>query len=445
MAARIGVWPARAGAHAAPSILGMAPRSQASSTADRYMPVTERTFTTTPSQLATALTRLADPPVVGVDVERADANRYWRKPALIQLGVDGQVVLVDPLAIEDLAPLNEFLRTRTIVLHAMENDIAPLLSVSVVPTVVEDTAVAAAGLGPPTGLETLLDQLLGVGFNGDKQRMQRADWAKRPRSDARREYAAADAADLPHLWTVLDDRLVATGRRSWYEQERDAVRGLPPIEERRSWTRLRGLGRLDRGAQTRARSLWQMRETLARDTDTAPNRILSDRALLDLAAKPVTDARGLQARGMRRQSTRRFGAQLLEALRNAKDATPITSAPRRLDDPHDFASNSIATAEGPPSATRFTTRDIPPTANQTGSSTRLAGTPSLLLRWIRSPAARWLHPRGMRACRPRPGASARAKPAMYGRHTRYVSSSSAVTAAPRFASSRATQWRRVSA
>jgi ribonuclease D len=296
------------------------------------MPVTERTFTTTPSQLATALTRLGDPPIVGVDVERADANRYWRTPALIQLGVDGLVVLVDPLAIDDLEPLHSFMRTRTVVLHAMENDIAPLLSVSVVPGVIEDTAVAAAVLGLPTGLETLLDQLLGVSFNGDKQRMQRADWAKRPLSDAMLEYAAADVADLPQLWSVLADRLAETGRRTWYEQERDTVRGLPPIEERRSWTRLRGLGRLDRRAQTRARSLWQMRETLARDTDTAPNRILSDRALLDLAAKPVTDARGLRARGMRRQSTRRFGAQLLEALKSAKDATPVTSSLRRLDE-----------------------------------------------------------------------------------------------------------------
>jgi pterin-4a-carbinolamine dehydratase len=139
--------------------------------------------------------------------------------------------------------------------------------------------------------------------------------------------------DLPRLWTVLADRLDATGRRSWYEQERDAVRTMPPIEERRSWTRLRGIGRLDRRAQTRARALWQTREALARNSDTAPNRILPDRTLLDLAAKPVTDARGLRLRGMRRQYARLFGAELLEAL-NDEQATPVAPRSRRFDE-HD--------------------------------------------------------------------------------------------------------------
>jgi ribonuclease D len=297
------------------------------------MPVTERMLVSTPSQLATALARLGDPPVVGVDVERADADRYWRSPALIQLGVDGVVVLVDPLALDELRPLDAFLRARTTVLHAMENDIAPLHAVGVAPVEIEDTAIAAAVLGLPTGLEALLDQLLDISFNGDKQRMQRADWASRPLSDAMLEYAAADVVDLPRLWTVLADRLDTTGRRSWYEQERDAVRTMPPIEERRSWTRLRGIGRLDRRAQTRARALWQTREALARNSDTAPNRILPDRTLLDLAAKPVTDARGLRLRGMRRQYARLFGAELLEAL-NDEQATPVAPRSRRFDE-HD--------------------------------------------------------------------------------------------------------------
>jgi ribonuclease D len=298
------------------------------------MPVTELTFATTPAELTEALARLGDPPVVGVDVERADANRYWRSPALIQLGINGTVVLIDPLELRDLHPLHVFLHDRTIVLHAMENDIAPLHSVGVRPSLIEDTAVAAAVLGLPTGLETLLDTLLDVSFNGDKSRMQRADWARRPLTDAMLEYAAYDVADLPQLWKALVDQLASTGRRSWYEQERDAVREMPPIEERRSWTRLRGLGRLDRRAQTRARALWLAREALARDTDTAPNRIISDRTLLDLAAQPVEDTRALRTRGMRRQSIRKFGAQLLDALHNGQDATLVPARARRLDE-HD--------------------------------------------------------------------------------------------------------------
>jgi ribonuclease D len=296
------------------------------------VPVDTRLLAATPAELSSALDALGEPPVVGVDVERADSNRYWRRPALIQLGAGGIVVLADPLATLDLSVLDAYLAERTVVLHAMDNDIAPLASVGIALGDIEDTAVAAAMLGLPTGLETLLADVLDVHFDGDKQRMQRADWARRPLPDDMLTYAAADVADLPRLWTTLHGRLGDRGRLEWYAQERDAVREQPPLEERRAWTRMRGVGRLDRRAQTRAHALWQTRETLARDTDTAPNRIISDRVLLDIAATPVDDERQLRRAGVRRQSARRFGTQLLRALHEATPAPQARPRARRFDD-----------------------------------------------------------------------------------------------------------------
>lgn len=296
------------------------------------MPVLQRTLVTSTEELTSSLTQLDDADVVGVDVERADSEKYWRRPALIQLGAEGTVVLADPLAALDLAPLHGFLRDRTVVLHAMDNDIAPLASVGIRPDHIEDTAVAATILGLPTGLGPLLDQLLDVRFDGNKARMQRADWSLRPMTEKMLEYAAADVADLPQLWRTMHADLVETERLTWYEQERDAIRSQPPLEERRAWTRLRGLGRLDRSAQTRAHALWHERETLARDTDTAPNRIVKDQVLLDLAVTPVDDVGGLRRAGMRRQSARAFGPQLLRTLRDSDDATPVRSRGRRFDE-----------------------------------------------------------------------------------------------------------------
>jgi ribonuclease D len=298
------------------------------------MPVERRVLAATTAQLADALAELGGtgPELVGVDVERADADRYWRHPALIQVGADGLVVLVDPQDGLDLTPLATFLRERSVILHAMDNDLAPLASVGVELHRIEDTAVAAAVLGLPTGLEALLDHLLDIRFTGDKQRMQRADWSRRPLPEPMLDYAASDVADLGRLWRTMRAELEAAGRWEWYVQERDAVREQPPLEERRAWTRLRGLGRLDRRSQTRARELWQVREELARDTDTAPGRIVADRVLLELARTPVTDARGLRRAGVRRQAARRFGEQLLEALRNGDGAEPVTRRGRRFDD-----------------------------------------------------------------------------------------------------------------
>ncbi len=277
--------------------------------------------------LGTALAELDEAAVIGVDVERADWDRYWRTAALIQVGSAGRVVLVDPLKVEDLSALDAFLDGRVTVLHAMSNDLGPLASAGVRPERVEDTAVAAELLGLPTGLETLLTELLGVTLAADKASMQRAEWEERPLRPEMLEYAAADVADLPALWAELRRRLVAAGRLGWYHEQRDAVRHQPEIEERRTWTNLRGIGRLEPAARGRVRALWETREHLAREHDTAPGRIVSDGTLVDLAVKPASRASELGRRGVRRQSVRRFGTALVSSLNDARAEAPAPLAP----------------------------------------------------------------------------------------------------------------------
>lgn len=278
------------------------------------MPLEHVTLIDTEGELGPALAGLADLDVVGVDVERSDWDRYYRAAALIQVGGAGSVVLVDPLVIGDLRPLQVFLSARRTVLHACENDLGPLATLGIDPPSVEDTSLAAAILGLPMGLETLLSELLGVDLVGDKAAMQRADWEARPLTDTMQTYAAGDVADLPALWRELERRLVEAGRVSWYREELAAVLAQPSVEARRAWTRTKGVGRLGARAQTRLRALWEMRERLGRDTDTAPGRIASDKVLLDLASTPPTRVAELGRRGVRRQAVHRFGAQLLSAV-----------------------------------------------------------------------------------------------------------------------------------
>lgn len=290
------------------------------------------------AELRAALEGIADLEPVGVDVERADWDRYWRRAALIQVGGDSQVVLVDPLAFEDLAALDAYLSERIVVLHAMENDLAPLEAAGITPPRVHDTAVAAGLLGLPTGLGPLLDEVLGVELTPDKQAMQRADWEERPLDPEMLAYAAADVADLPALWEKLSERLLEEGRLSWYEQELEALRAQPPAEERRHWKRTKGVGRLDRQAQGRAQALWETRERLGQETDTAPGRILSDKVLVRLAQEPPTSTRELGRRGMRRQAVRRHGKAILAAIEGASAVVPswrarhMTDADRKLAD-----------------------------------------------------------------------------------------------------------------
>lgn len=294
----------------------------------RGMALEHFTLVDTVSELGPALAGLADLDVIGVDVERSDWDRYYRAAALIQVGGEGRVVLVDPLSIHDLGALQELLSTRRTVLHACENDLGPLESLGVEPPLVEDTALAAAVLGLPMGLETLLADLLGVELVGDKSAMQRADWEDRPLTDTMLAYAAGDVADLPALWYELERRLEEAGRVDWYREELAAVLAQPSVEARRQWTRTKGAGRLGAGAQARLRAVWEARERLGRDTDTAPGRIASDKVLVDLASTPPARVSELGRRGVRRQAVRRFGAQLVAALTESQAAVAGAHEPR---------------------------------------------------------------------------------------------------------------------
>ena len=286
----------------------------------------------TPDSLLRALESLADLDQVGADVERADWDRYWRAAALLQIGGDGRVMLIDPLALTELEPLAEFLSTRLTVLHAMENDYGPMASLGVAPPQVEDTAIAAAMLGLPTGLETLLADLLDVHLEGDKAAMQRANWEQRPLDEDMLRYAAGDVADLPALWQELETRLEEAGRTHWYRQELDAAINLPSAPDRRDWTRTKGSGRLDPAARARLRVLWDRREELARETDTAPGRILTDKQMVELSLHPATTPAELVSRGMRRPAVREHGAALLQALADGANAArePVPRSHRQV-------------------------------------------------------------------------------------------------------------------
>jgi ribonuclease D len=286
------------------------------------MPLERYALVDDPDRLVAELDSLAALDPVGVDVERADWNRYFRAAALIQVGGAGRVALIDPLALADLAPLDAFLAERLAVFHALENDVQPLESLGVRVGQVADTAIAAALLGLPTGLEALLFELLGVELAADKSAMQRADWEVRPLEEGMLAYAAADVADLPALWADLEVRLRAAGRLDWYVQELAARLAQPAAPDRRDWRRMRGIGRLDTAALARVRALWDLRETLAKTTDTAPGRIAGDKVLVDLATNPPTATRELGRRGMRRQAVRDFGEALLTRLADVGDGPP---------------------------------------------------------------------------------------------------------------------------
>jgi ribonuclease D len=283
--------------------------------------VPRTTFVDEAFRVADALDRL-DAGTVGMDVERADSARYFRRAALVQVGAGDACVLLDAVRLDELPALDAFLAGREVVLHALENDLEPLAVLGVRPPRFQDTAVAASVLGLPTGLGPLLLEILGIELAGDKQRFQRADWEQRPLPDDMAAYAAGDVVHLPSLWASLAERLRATGRTSWYEQELEAAVERA-FDDRRDWTRVKGTARLSPEQRSVLREVWEQRERLAREHDVAPNRLLHDDVLRDLSLDPPRTEQELVRRSPRRRRQLRAYAQaLLEAVHRGTQAPP---------------------------------------------------------------------------------------------------------------------------
>ena len=108
----------------------------------------EYRFVDTDSAFAAVIDALRDAPAYALDTEFHRERTYYPKLALVQLAWPGELVLVDPLAV-DMAPFAEILRgPATAVLHAADQDLEILeLVCGTVPATLFDTQVAAGFTG----------------------------------------------------------------------------------------------------------------------------------------------------------------------------------------------------------------------------------------------------------------------------------------------------------
>lgn len=230
---------------------------------------------------------------LALDTEFVRERTYYPKLCLIQAAIDGDIILVDALAMPDGGALAREMTSagRTKLLHAARQDIEALLPLTGVPLApVFDTQQAAALLGFPAqvGYADLVRQLLGVEL---EKGHARTDWARRPLSREQLAYAADDVRYLPALAAELDSRLAAAGRRTWLDEESAALReiGLYRVEPDDAWRRLKGLERLDAGEFAAARALAAWRERRAMSRDLPRGWVLPDAAIHELAvARPRT-------------------------------------------------------------------------------------------------------------------------------------------------------------
>ncbi|GAA5151633.1 ribonuclease D [Microbacterium pseudoresistens] len=218
---------------------------------------------------------------VGVDVERASGFRYSQRAYLIQVfRRDAGVFLIDPIAFDDLAPLQQAIGDAEWILHAASQDLPSLRERDLAPPRIFDTELASRLLGHErVGLAAVVEDSLGIVL---KKEHSAADWSTRPLPEAWLEYAALDVVHLPDVQDVLVAELAEQGKTEFARQEFEATRTRAPKPPREDpWRRLSGLHQV-RGARNLAvaRELWLAREEFAQQQDVSPGRLVPDRSLV---------------------------------------------------------------------------------------------------------------------------------------------------------------------
>jgi ribonuclease D len=283
------------------------------------------------AELDSLFQRFTHEPLLAVDTEAASFHRFHDRVYLLQLSSRLETAVVDPLAVDNLAPLAAVLADPSIeiVFHDADYDLRLLgLEYGFRATNLFDTRIAAQLLNEPgVGLAALLEKYVGVTLD---KRFQRADWSARPLSPEMLEYAAADTHHLPALRDLLLERLREQGRLEWAQEEfalATEARRSPDTEEP-GYLRLKGAKALPGRALAVLRELHQWRDQLARRTDKAAFRILNNEPMLSMAMSPPQDLAQLKAiRGIGTEQAERRGQEILAAVQRGM-SVPEAQLPR---------------------------------------------------------------------------------------------------------------------
>ena len=265
-------------------------------------------------------------PHVAADLESNGFFRYPERICLVQLATDDAVHVIDPLSIDDPAPLGKLLADPSVgkIFHSADYDIRSLdRDWGFHIRGLFDTSIAAAFVGSEKlGLAAILKEYLDVDVNKDKK-LQRADWSRRPLTDEMLRYAAQDVAHLARLKGVLDGKLARLGRTEWVREETDRlarVRHTPPDEEW-GFLSVKGSRDLDGRGLAVLRSLHSFRENEALMLDRPPFKVLSDSVIASLAADPQADIR--KVKGIGRYGRGPAVGKVRRAMQEGMGAPPV--------------------------------------------------------------------------------------------------------------------------
>ena len=253
---------------------------------------------------------------------------YFPKFCLLQIATPEWVVCVDPLVLTDLSSLFLEINNRDIVkvFHSCHQDLEIVYQATgTVPGPIFDTQISAPLLGfqDNPGYAMLVSSLLNINLN---KAHTRADWSKRPLSEAEIQYAADDVIYLCRIYHIMRQKLEALGRADWLRQDFAELEnaGLYRVRPEDAWLKIRGKNKLTGRQLSIVQTLARWREETAQAEDRPKTWLLRDEIIFDMAKLQPETVSDLSAiRGINERTVNRYGRQLCALIAEAKDREPL--------------------------------------------------------------------------------------------------------------------------
>ena len=282
----------------------------------------------TPGQLATLCEQIKKEPWLALDTEFLREKTYYPKFCLLQIATPEWVACIDPIALPQLESLFDAIYNPAIVkvFHSCRQDLEIFFQwTGKLPSPIFDTQVAAPLLGfqDNPGYAMLVSSLLSVNLN---KAHTRADWSKRPLTEAELEYAADDVIYLCQIYQIMVQKLTALGRIDWLKNDFAELTNpaLYKVDPETAWFKIKGKNKLTGKQLSIIQTLAQWREKIAQAEDRPKSWLLRDELLFDLAKlQPETVQELANVRGINERYVNRYGKELCQLITAAKNRPPI--------------------------------------------------------------------------------------------------------------------------
>ncbi|WP_415961976.1 ribonuclease D [Collinsella tanakaei] len=255
-------------------------------------------YISTYEELSAFCERAARFDAIAVDTEFLRERTYHPRLCLVQVATPDECVVIDVIAIDNLAPLAILMRDEGTVkvFHACSQDMEVLnYTLGALPAPIFDTQVAAAFLGErmQASYNGMVHAFCGVTLPKSESL---TDWSRRPLTPEQIEYALDDVRYLIKAYDVIMERLDKSGRVSWVLDEIKPLtdRSHYVVDRRVAFKRVKRVNSLTRRQLAVARELAAWREARAEYSNIPRKWLMSDEVLIALSKRPPHDAASLR-------------------------------------------------------------------------------------------------------------------------------------------------------